>query len=79
VSDRELILRAAALARSAPRQFTDFLEALSAYSDYVTQNCIQSPLQELPRAQGRAQQAALLHGILADCIKRADQIEGKKK
>jgi hypothetical protein len=77
--DRELILKAAELARSAPRIWNEFLGALSNYSNQQKDNCIQSPLEQLPVAQGRAQLAAHLHGVLATCIQSADKIEGKRK
>lgn len=78
-SDRDLTLRAAALARSAPRAFEDFLGALSVFTDQIKTDCIQSPLDLLPVAQGRAQFAARLHDLLANCISSADKIEGRRK
>ncbi len=71
----DLAVRAAYLARMAPREWNDFLGAFAAYSKEQTTNCIQSALEELPRAQGRAQIAALLHETFADCIKIADKKE----
>jgi len=78
IGDRELILRAAELARTAPRSWKEFLGALSNFTDHQKNNCIQSPLDQLPVAQGRAQLAAHLHDLLANCISSADKIEGKK-
>jgi hypothetical protein len=77
--DRELILRAAELARSAPRAYEEFLGALSDYTDQVKTDCISSPLDLLPVAQGRAQLAARLQNLLANCLSSADKFEGKRK
>jgi hypothetical protein len=79
VTENDLIREAARLARSAPVNWDRFLGALQAYSNQSVQNCIQSPLDELPRAQGRAQATARLYGILSDCIASADKLEGKRK
>jgi len=79
VGDRELILRGAELARSAPRSWNEFLGALSVFTEHQKNNCIQSPLDQLPVAQGRAQLAAHLLDLLANCISSADKIEGRHK
>lgn len=77
--DHKLILAAAKLARRAPEDWKQFLGAFSDYSTTQISNCVQSPLEELPRAQGRAQATARLYGLLADCLASADKIEGKHK
>lgn len=77
--DRDLILKAANLARSAPGTWQEFLGALQAFADRQKDNCIQSPLKQLPVAQGRAQIAARLHELMATCLQSADKIEGKSK
>ena len=74
-----LTLAAAKLARSAPENWQQFIGALNSYSTLQITNCVQSPLEELPRAQGRAQATARLYGLLADCLASADKIEGKRK
>lgn len=79
MNDRELIFATAKLARSAPEAFEEFIGALSSYTDIQISNCISSPLEELPRAQGRAQQAATLLRLLREATKTADQIERKSK
>lgn len=79
IADRDLILKAAVLARSSPKSWSEFLGALSNFADQQKDNCIQSPLEHLPVAQGRAQLAAHLHKLLADCLSSADKIEGKSK
>lgn len=75
----ELVKRAATLARSAPKDWDQFVGALAVYTNLQTTHCIQSPLEELPRNQGRAQNAARLYGLLADCLAKADAIEGRRK
>ena len=79
MNDRELILKAAALARSAPEDWKQFMGALSAYTDVQISNCISSPLEALPQNQGRAQATVALLRLLRECLKTADQIEGKRK
>lgn len=73
----DLTLRAAHLARTAPESWQRFLEAFSIYTNEQTTNCIGSSLEELPRSQGRAQIAAQLHALLANCLQSADKIERK--
>lgn len=77
--ENDLTMAAARLARTAPESWKQLLGALQAYSSQQIQNCIQSPLEELPRAQGRAQATARLYGLMAECLSSADKIEGKRK
>lgn len=79
MSDRELILASAKLARSAPENWKEFLGALDQYSATHITNCIQSPLEALAQNQGRAQAIVALQKVLRDALKAADQIEGKNK
>ncbi len=79
MNDRELIFAAAKLARSAPENWDEFIGALSNYTDIQISNCISSTLEELQRAQGRAQNAATLLRLLREALKTADQIERKTK
>ena len=79
MNDRELILKAAALARSAPEDWKQFVGALSAYTDVQISNCISSPLEALPQNQGRAQACVAILRSFRECLKTADQIEGKRK
>lgn len=78
-SDRPLILAAAKLARSSPENWKQFLDGFRVFTDQQRDNCIQSPIENLPVAQGRAQISAHLHGLLSDCLAMADKIEGKRK
>lgn len=79
MSDRDLIIAAAKLARSAPETWEEFLGALQVYTEAQISNCISSPLEELQRAQGRAQNASALLRLIRDALKNADQIERKSK
>jgi hypothetical protein len=79
MSDRDLILAAAKLARTAPETWNEFLGAFVSYTDIQISNCISSPLEELQRAQGRAQNASTLLRLLREALKSADQIERKTK
>jgi hypothetical protein len=78
-ADRDLILAAARLSRASPEGWKQFFGAFRAYADQHRDNCIQSPLTTLPVAQGRAQLAAHLQQLFADCHVSADKIEGKRK
>ena len=78
MTDKELILSAAKLARHAPESWNEFLGALSAHTENYISNCISSPLEALPQNQGRAQSMVALQKVLRDCLKTADQIERKK-
>ena len=79
MSDQKLILAAAKLARSAPENWNEFLGALSAHTETQISNCVSSPLEALAQNQGRAQSLVALQKVLRDCLKVADQIEGRRK
>ena len=79
MNDRDLIQKAAYLARSAPEAWRHFLGALSQYNEKQRDNCVSSPIEQLPVAQGRAQATAHLLGLLVDCQAMADKIERKTK
>ena len=79
LTDRELILACARLARSSPGSWEQFLGAFQHYAGQSAVNCVMSPLEELPRAQGRAQMAAHLSELFRDCLLSADKIERKPK
>jgi hypothetical protein len=67
---------AAQLSRVAPEAFADFLRATQTLSTKQTTHCIQSPIEHLPVAQGRAQLAVRLAALLADCRQLADKHKG---
>jgi hypothetical protein len=77
--EQDLILQAAVLARTAPHPWQGFMRALTAYNLQITTHCIQSPLENLPVAQGRAQASARLFDLFANCLASADKIEKSEK
>ena len=79
MNDRALIMKAAYLARTAPEAWQHFLGALSQYNETQRDNCVSSPIEQLPVAQGRAQATKHLLGLLADSQSMADKIERKSK
>jgi len=76
--EADIVKAAARLARTAPEGWEQFLGAVFAHTELQISNCIQSPLDGLPAAQGRAQYAARLRALLADCVSSADSLERKK-
>jgi hypothetical protein len=77
--EADIVKAASRLARTAPESWEQFLGAVYAHTELQITNCIQSPLDSLPAAQGRAQYAARLRELLADCIASADKLEGRSK
>lgn len=73
-SDQDLTLKVAALARSAPTQWDEFLTAFRRYDNVVKDQCVQAAPATLPTAQGRAQQCASLLGLFEGAVKAADRI-----
>lgn len=72
-----LTMKAAQLARLAPREWREFMEALAVYNNVHRENLVMSPLQELPVNQGRAQSLSSLHDRLAHAVSNADKINRK--
>lgn len=79
MSDRDLILKAASLARRAPEEWSDFLGAFKQYTDQRRDQCVSSPSDAIFRVQGQAQQCGLLLRLFDECLKMADQIQEKRK
>jgi hypothetical protein len=79
MSDRELIVVSAAIARRAPEEWSDFLAAFKSYTDTRRDQCVSSPVDTLQVTQGRAQQCVSLLRLLEDCVRTADQIAEKRK
>lgn len=79
VPEDELTLRAAALARAAPVSWGEFLAAFAAYADRRKTECIQAPIEELQRTQGRAQQAASLVTLFGEAVKNADRLSNQNE
>ena len=76
--DDELVMAAAELRRNAPEGFQKFLEAFRAYTNKTKDECISSPIDTLPVAQGRARGCAAILRMLDDCLTLADKREKKK-
>ena len=71
--EQNLTKTAAIIARGSPEAWARFIDAFTAYSIYMTSNCITSPIDTLPVAQGRAQIAAHLRDLLANAVAHADK------
>lgn len=78
-AEKQIVLAAAHLARTAPESWKRLLGAFHLYTTATHHNLISSPLDELPRAQGRAQTARDILALLENCIQSADQIERRNK
>lgn len=78
-AERDLILKTAVLARSAPEKFEDFIAALRAHTDALKDVCVMSPLEMLQVNQGRAQATAALLKTLSEALKKADELERSPK
>lgn len=72
-----LTMKAAQLARTAPREWREFLEALAVHNEVHRTNLIMSPLHELPVNQGRAQALSTLLDRLKNSVASADRIARK--
>jgi hypothetical protein len=75
--DKDLTLPAAALARSAPREWKAFIEAFKKYGDRQRDAMMAAARDELEKSQGRAQQCALLTPLLEDAVTSADRVHSK--
>lgn len=78
-TERDLIFAAARLQRNDNELWSAFVAAFTAYSNTQRDNCIQSPLDVLPVAQGRAQACAQLTKLLANPSEQADRIQDRRK
>ena len=74
----ELIVKAAALAKSAPAQWADFLAAFAKYKEVHRDNLLNSPPDALQINQGRAQILSVVHDLLSDAVKNAEKMTGKR-
>lgn len=75
---QNLTMKAASLARIAPEQWRDFLAALADFRDHHRENLVQSPLNELPINQGRAQILGALHKNLSECLVNSEKMTKKE-
>jgi len=73
-----LTLTAAALAKTAPTQWREFLAELEAYSAIKAKECIQAPVEVLQVTQGRAQQVASLLTLFTNAVKDAERAGARK-
>ena len=78
-AESKLILSAARLARTNPELWRQFMADFQQLSAVHVINLVQSPLESLQTAQGRAQSSAHLHDLLSNCVASADKIESKQK
>ena len=67
---------AAILQRSSPQAYDAFVKAMVVYSDAKMRECIQAQIQELQRAQGRAQHQNALTDLFRDA---SAKVEAKAK
>lgn len=70
--DKILSEPAARLARAAPREWKEFLEAYREYADVQRDSMLNAPHQELHTSQGWARHASKLNLLLDDAVKAAD-------
>jgi hypothetical protein len=68
-------MAAAHLSRQAPETWGQFMVALGEYANSRRDECVQSSVEKLQVAQGRAQICVQLVRLLADCNKTAEAIE----
>jgi hypothetical protein len=69
-----LTLKAAALAKTAPTQWREFLAELELYGAAKSRECVMAPPEVLQVTQGRAQQVASLVALFTDAVKDAERI-----
>jgi hypothetical protein len=67
VARDNLTVAAYELSHAAPVAWETFLRTMTDYVTSAKDECIQSPLEMLPVAQGRAQHAAQLLELLQNC------------
>lgn len=72
--DKHISRPAAALALANPRLWDEFIAAFKLYADDRRNELIQANLDQLQKAQGRAQQCSSLVSLLEDAVKAANSI-----
>lgn len=70
-----LVVAAARLARTAPPDWNQFVDAVVTYANQQAMACILSPVENLQVAQGRAQMAHRIAALLQGCVSMADKLE----
>lgn len=76
---KQIALRAATVARRAPEEWGELLEALKNLTTHRRDECVSSPADTIFISQGRAREAASLLRMFETCLKTADQITEKRK
>lgn len=75
----DLILAAAAVARSTPDTWATFMQALSGHLDEQKENLMNSPSDKLEHFQGRAQAVSALIKVFDACKENAEKITNARK
>ena len=77
-TQKDFILAAAALSRSAPAQWDAFMLELKAYADRKRDDCVQATVDTLQVAQGRAQAVSGILKEMTEARANSDKIEGRR-
>ena len=75
MSAKSLTEAAAALAKSRPDLWRDFIEMFARHSDERARQCVQAPQGEVHIAQGRAQETAYLLDKLSNAVQSVDRVQ----
>jgi len=73
--DRKLVSAVAALRRTAPEAFEEFLGAFRVFTEAQRDDCIRAPSEHLSVAQGRAQNATQILRLFDTCLIEAAKLE----
>ena len=77
--EQNLILAAARLSRASPESWDEFLSTFTRYAWDMAEKLVQSPVEVVLVAQGRAQGMMILGKLLTDCQKTASSMEANKQ
>jgi hypothetical protein len=77
--DQDLILAAARLARSSPREWESFLGEFEKTVGHDKDKLLQSPADRLQQAQGYAQSTLRMYTVLKNAVSAADKMQGKNR
>jgi ABC-type Na+ efflux pump permease subunit len=72
--DEILSIPAAQLSHAAPREWAEFKAALKLYAETVREDLVRAQIDELQRAQGRAQNCAHLVRLFDHAVEAASRI-----
>lgn len=73
-ADVPLVQKAAVLARSSPKAWSEFLAEIGKLTDRAKDQCVSSPVDTLPVMQGGARALRDLYATLEQCIANADKL-----